>query len=320
MIPNKIIFFNHFHRGDLFIHKEFIRQIKREMPKNVTFEYWHYNHPKCNADLEIPLTRLPETLDRQVPFYVYADGSTLLVNTWIGVWSDIFAKCAGINYHSLTQTWAEIFNKINEVFGTSLTISKTVEDYIPTIDFKFFDTRNIDDWLFKHRDNKKVLFCNGKPMSSQSFDHDMSAIINELAKDYPKIDFICTKKFESNEPNVYFTDHIIRDTMHFPIKVFWVEGDKNICDLNEISYLSTKCNAIVGKNSGPFVYCETKENYMNPNMRFLTFNIGLEETLSNGVEFKALYSIITDHHDVIVKSVINKLLYELNDAKILNLL
>ena len=45
-----------------------------------------------------------------------------------------------------------------------------------------------------------------------------------------------------------------------------------ICDLNEISYLSNYCDLIVGKNSGPFVYTLTKENFKNSNITFISFN------------------------------------------------
>ena len=39
---NKIVFFNHYHRGDLHTSKEFVRQVIDNLP-NVEFEYWSNN-------------------------------------------------------------------------------------------------------------------------------------------------------------------------------------------------------------------------------------------------------------------------------------
>ena len=42
-------------------------------------------------------------------------------------------------------------------------------------------------------------------------------------------------------------------------------------DLNEISYLSTFCDVIIGKESGPFAFCTIKDNLMNENKTFINF-------------------------------------------------
>jgi hypothetical protein len=219
-----------------------------------------------------------------------------MINTWIGVWGEIFNKCGGINLYSLTESWAEIFKTVNSIYDTQLEIKQPKEFYLPTIDYSFFDNDGTDRWLSKHKGRKKVLISNGEPMSSQSFSGDMSDQIHRVAMEYSDVIFICTKRFLSGLPNVYFTDDIIQDnhTGSFT-PVFWVEGSSAACDLNEISYLSTHCDLIVGKNSGPFVYCETKENYNNPDKKFLTFNVSKIESMSNGVEKKCIYEIITDH-------------------------
>ena len=76
----RVILFNHYHRGDLFTHKEFARHMKQQMPDS-NFEYWHYNHPKVNLDLQIPLTNLPNKLDNRIKFY--EQGDVIGINTWI---------------------------------------------------------------------------------------------------------------------------------------------------------------------------------------------------------------------------------------------
>ena len=67
--------------------------------------------------------------------------------------------------------------------------------------------------------------------------------------------------------------------------------------------MSQNCDAVVGKNSGPFVFCETKTNYMNPTMKFLSYNVSWgeafhtgakrpTETMSNSLNYKCEYNIV----------------------------
>jgi hypothetical protein len=256
----------------------------------------HFNHPKCNLDLEVPLIGLPDSLSNKEKFY-FSDqnDTTLMINTWIGVYGEIFNKCGGINLFSLTESWAEIFNTVNSIYDTQLEILQPKEMYLPQTIYSFFNVEKVDEWLKKHVGRKKVLISNGVPMSSQSFNDDMADQIREVAMEYSDVDFICTKVFQSGLPNIFFTDYIIQDKGEYEVPVFWVEGGSTVCDLNEISYLSTQCDLIVGKNSGPFVYCETFQNYNDPSKKFLTFNNSTVETMSYMAEKKCQYTIVTDH-------------------------
>jgi hypothetical protein len=108
--------------------------------------------------------------------------------------------------------------------------------------------------------------------------------IQDLAKQFPNVTFICTNKFALEATNIAFTEDIIKNT----------EG----IDLQEISYLSRHCDIIVGKNSGPYVFCETYENYMDNSKAFISFNIinpsvdGIKETMSNGLDLKCKYTTV----------------------------
>jgi hypothetical protein len=278
--------------------------MKQLMP-HANFEYWHFNHPKVNLDLQIPLTSLPDRLNRQEKFY--DQGEVIAVNTWIGVWDEIFAKHGGVNIFSLYDSWSEIFKKLG------LSLHDDLEKYLPTVDYSFFKTENVDSFA-QNNTRKRILFCNGKPMSNQSFDSDMSEMINDLASHHEDIDFICTKKFSTKLLNVLFTDDIIRDTEEFftGVKPYWFEKPTNTCDLNEISYLSTKCNAIVGKNSGPYVFCETYDNLKDPSKVMVSFCKGPKETMSNGVNVKAKYRHVTDHSESMIR---NTLEWVINEIK-----
>lgn len=299
----RIILFNHFHRGDLFTHKEFARHMKALMPDS-NFEYWHFNHPKVNLDLSIPLTSSPERLDRNVKFY--EQGDVIGINTWIGVWGDIFSKHGGVNISSLYESWEQIFDKLG------LQLHSDPEKYLPQIDYRFFNIEKVNQFLKKNT-RKKILFCNGKPMSNQSFDSDMSETIINLANNNQHIDFICTKKFNSKALNVLFTDDIIQDKEEFftGIKPYWFDKPTNTCDLNEISYLSTKCNAIVGKNSGPYVFCETYDNLKDPSKVMVSFCKGPNETISNGINVKAKYLHVTNHTDDSIKETLDWVINEI---------
>jgi hypothetical protein len=131
----------------------------------------------------------------------------------------------------------------------------------------------------------------------------MKQFLEPIAQEYPGINFICTNKFETSVSNVLFTDDIIKDDEVAEVRAPWENRQKNNCDLQEISYLSEKVDAIVGKNSGPFVFCETKNNYMNPAKKFLSYNVSWgpafqtgqsrpTETMSNGLAYKCQYQIV----------------------------
>ena len=304
----KIIFFNHYHRGDILTSREFVRQVKTELQDDVEFSYMHFNHSKLTRDLDIPKIGEPSELDSRVPFY--QDGEDLYVNTWIGCLWDNFCKYGGINMNSLWHQWEFLFKTINAAFSTNITLKEEKEFYLPSIDYSRYSLDSVNRYL-ENSTNAKILICNGAPKSGQSFADNMESFIHEAARAYPTVDFISTEKFATDMPNVLFTDNIIKDTEIENQRAPWEDRENNFCDLYEISYLSTKCDAIVGKNSGPFVFCETKENYMNPKKRFLSYNVSWgeafqtgqtkpTETMSNGLDLKCDYKIvpISDIHNL----------------------
>jgi hypothetical protein len=294
-MPKKIVFFNHYHRGDLLTHKEFVRQLQEELP-DCTYEYMHFNHSKLTRDLDIPKIGEPTALDHKTPFY--QDGDSLYVNTWIGCHWDIFCENGGINMDSLWAQWNTMLDTINPFFGTDIKLRTEKESYLPSIDFTKFNVSSIDDFVKFSDKHKRVLICNGAPKSGQSFNSDMKEFLDPLAEKYTDVHFICTQKFSTDHKNIFFTDDIILDTDIEDKRAPWEDRELNNCDLQEISYLSEMCDLIVGKNSGPFVFCETKNNYMNPNKKFLSFNVSWgigkapTETMSHNLNLKCEYTIV----------------------------
>lgn len=287
-----INFFNCFHNGDMFVSKEFIRQIVAELPE-FNFGYYHLNHFKTTKDLEIKHLG-PAPFRENLKFV--EDGETLNVNTWIGAYQKIHTSepphfwNGGINYICLYDTWSYIFERINSYFGVNLKIKESPNDYIPTINYSLFDLTGCNTFLTERKDIKKILFSNGRAMSGQSFNEDMSSIIMYFASKYPQHDFICTKKFKTELNNIFFTDDIFSNVDEIDeIKAPWNDREIQNCDLNEISYLSRSCDVIIGKNSGPFIYCMTKENFLTPNKCIISFNRDMEDSLGYGVDLECEY-------------------------------
>jgi hypothetical protein len=177
----------------------------------------------------------------------------------------------GINFRLLNQMWRYIYDQIEKYLGVTLTLSSQLEDQVPMIDYHFYNLSDID-YFVNSREKSRVLISNGPAMSGQSFADDMHDMIDLFAQKYPKIDFICTKKFTTSYDNIFFTDNIIKTaTSESSSGVYW-NPSQTRCDLLEISYLSTHCDLIVGKNSGPFVYCLTKQNLQDNTKTFVSFN------------------------------------------------
>ena len=63
---NKIVFFNHYHRGDLHTSKEFVKEVMNKLP-DIEFEYWHSNPDSILQEIGISpsLQKTPSLLDKQ---------------------------------------------------------------------------------------------------------------------------------------------------------------------------------------------------------------------------------------------------------------
>jgi hypothetical protein len=235
------------------------------------------------------------------------------------------AKNKGLNLHSIYDQWQEIFSFISVNFKKDIFMYSEKEDYLPNIDFSYFDLKNVDSYLLVHLNKKKVLICNGAPKSGQSFINNMDVFIQEAAGNFPNIDFICTQKFEKLQSNIVFTDDIIGDAEATDKRAPWEDKTSNICDLPEISYLSEHCDLIIGKNSGPSTFCETYNNYMNPKKHFISYVVRWNsgnidsESLSYNLDIECKYDkILIEQRDPLSKKDIITIRTSLNNA--LNLL
>jgi len=271
----KINFFQHCHNGDVFVSREFVKQIVQDL-ENTDFQYFHKLSPRLLLDIPVTYQSLTTQFNIREKFSETTEEFS--INTWVGAYD---AKITsepphfyqdGINLKVLYQIWNFIFSVINEKFNTKLKL-KDINHYIPEIDFQNYHIADCANFL-KTQQKQKLLICNGEPKSKQSFRENFNDVIDSVAERFSKHIIICTEKFKTPKKNILFTEDIIKISD---------------CDLIEISYLSESCDLIVGRNSGPFVYCLTKNNLLDKNKTLISFNYNEQDNLVLGTDIQAEY-------------------------------
>lgn len=253
-----IVFFNYLNRGDIFCSRPFVQELIENI--NVNFYYAHNWGEVILRDLNLKYIQL-NNLSGITPQREWSNnsiqGETVYINTWIGKYfNKLKPRCGECNLLSLYELmYCEIYEFINNTFNLNLKL-KDVINYFPSIDYSYFNTDKVNKFIKKNQ-SKKILLCNGPALSGQcEYNGDMSEIIINLANKYKHICFIITQNINCNLENVKCTSDIIQS---------------NGCDLNEISHLSTFCDIIVGRSSGPFTFSNVKENIFDNKKTFLCF-------------------------------------------------
>ena len=278
-----IVFVNHWHYGDLFSTRGLVADIKRQL-QDYNFVYAHNKSPWAVADIckTLSKTQTEKVLSNYINMNqrLGKNGDTYFINTWVGCYSGagLWGPNTHPSYLSHYKIFEECYRNMNEFLGTNMILDKDVWNYIPEIDYTLYNTKAADDFLASV--GRCHLICNGAVQSTQSSMGNMQAIIETLAAKYPDDAFVATEMFETALSNIYFTDAIFQ---------------KN-CDICEISYLSTRVNVVVGKNSGPFTYANTKQNLQDLNKKLICFSHKPEDTLPHGLDFAAefIFSDTTD--------------------------
>lgn len=276
---DSICFFNYFHNGDLFLSREFVSIVSKKLKNQYNCFYAHHNHKKVIGDLDISsfhikqISKLKDAYHRDKLFQIE---NTLFVNTWIGSYMKQFATdgfhCVqtGCNLIEYQKIWNVIVKVLSEKLKIDLSFqSKNILDYIPVIDYEYYNISKAKQFIDENKDFKKIIISNGPVHSGQSFNvFNYDDLVNNLALSYPNFQVIATKKYQTELKNILFAEDII--------------GDKEGCDLNEISYLSTFCDILIGRNSGPFCFMNVKENIENKNKIIISLgNTDVENYLYN---------------------------------------
>lgn len=287
-----IIFFNHWHYGDIFTTREMVKDIQSQLP-NYRYGYVHALSPLILKDLKFmnlsqdKNNQILQNITDRTKFAISDD--TLFVNTWIGPYENMWE---GFNptYHDFYNIFKHIYDSLNQNFNLNLIIKDSVWDYIPDIDYTTVETERVHQILNEAVNGRLFLICNGPGLSNQSNMGFMENIIEILARTYPQDTFIVTHGFPTILTNIKFTFDIFRMSN----------------DLLEISYISTFADVIVGKNSGPYTYSSTKSNISNPNKKFVCFTKIDSDTLTYGLNCSAKISISDTVNDIDAAYLINQ--------------
>lgn len=241
----KLIFYNNWHNGDIHYTREFVKDII----KKTSFDEYYYLH-NCPSKLVMDIGAIYGIPDENCLDYNIhlRHNDDTYINTWIGAIGSISDNLEPRGLKSIYIYFRNIFDRL-------FIKMENIEYYIPTIDFKKYDISRIDDYV-SNNSNLKVLVSNGLFYSKQSYGVDFNYIIDKLSIKYPKIDFIFTDSSNriTDRENIKYTDDIINTS----------DGD-----LNEISYLSTFCDTIIGRSSGPYSFSHIKENLNDINKSYI---------------------------------------------------
>jgi len=301
---SKIIWFNHFHNGDLHISREFVRKIMdkvKTISPETSFSYAHVNDPCLLSDIPNLGYQNLHTLGLDQFENLRTNGQTTYINTWYAQQRHKYMNIHGMTLDCLYQAFDDTCKTL---WGFSLNeISSDPSLFIPTIDYSKFIIQNAQNWINSHP-QKKIFISNGMAMSGQATNFAMTPIICELANIHKDKIFILSNQ-ENNQilpSNVVYSHHIIQKP----------SGS----DLNENSFLTTYCDVIIGRASGAFSYAWTQENMLKRNCKFLCFcgpgvvvrpphKFWASHLLSDKINYSAEYIVseATDYNSV--KNIIN---------------
>jgi len=167
------------------------------------------------------------------------------IETWVG-YNDYF-KIHNCTLYSNYLMFKEIYRKLG------ITLDK-LDYYLPSINFDKIETDNIDNFL-KDKKLITILISNGKVKSEQAANFDFNPIINRLSTTFNDVLFLTTHYTNISSSNIINISDITKMTN----------------DLNEIAYLSTFCDIIVGRGSGPYCFTIVKDNLFNNKITFMAF-------------------------------------------------
>ena len=242
---NRLVFFNHCNNGDIHVSRQFI---KYAMSRIDADEYLYYHKNSDRLLLDIPNLKITsaglDDLDKFSQIIDHRDkNSTLYLNTWYRV-SPGWDKVGTCTVNTLYDLFDDSLKNI-----TGKGIEGTIVDMLPEIDYGYFEKSNIDDVLLSDK-RKKVMICNCRPLSGQCHGFAFEGIVEKLADSYPDVLFLLTNVLSHKicRENVMYTPEIINSSVN---------------DLNENSYISTFCDIIVGKSSGPYTFAMTRQNMLS---------------------------------------------------------
>jgi len=242
--------------GDIHVSRTFIKHIISTNYQE-TYIYFHDNPPKLLQDINF--LQSVKSNDKEVKDKrgFYKNETTIYLNTWYNAHDSEFIKPHGITIHTLYHIFKKSLKN-----GLDQDLNHDPLYFLPEINFESFEINDIKKFVLNDK-RKKVLISNNIVESSQCKNFSFYPIVEKLAEQFKDVLFIVTNKMKK-EP-LYTKDNITH---------FYKIANINDNDLNEIGYLSTFCDVIVGRFSGPQSFSYVKENLLNPSKTFITITDG----------------------------------------------
>lgn len=274
-----LTFFNHFGNGDIFESREFVKEWTQKVdPSIYQFFYAHGKSPWIIKDMvNIKSMEMPENLQPTGAIYQLGNGQSYAINTWIGRESRFVLPGIGCVVEQLYK----MHNEMMHHFGVRL--EKDIIDYIPKIDFTYYHTEGVHKFLERYYYARKIYISNGNVQSMQANNFDFDPILKNVIEKYPNYVFLVTNRTNLKYDNLFYTGDVINSPNGF--------------DLNECGYLSTFCDTIIGRNSGPHVFAQHYDNWMDETKATLSFTyteVGATFVLEQPVKMKKYWSDATD--------------------------
>jgi len=282
-----IYLFNLFGNGDVFFNMPYINDIASQHD----VVYCHQQSPRLLLDKNFKSEQAPFTRKQIRGQKVVSYNNNNYINCHVGAYFDVFPDRSvfGTTLTSFHQMFTLIYQQVNQIHNTNLSI-KDLEYYFHDIDYSFYQTQQIDQFFENTQYDRKVLICNGTALSGQcsGYNGDMKPIVETLATEFSNVLFLCATKFNTQLKNINFCDDIIGH-------------DLNNHNLNELSYISSKCDIIAGKNSGQFCFCSTRKNLFDKSKKMIVFGSHKEKNITTNVEFdwNLSFHVIQNAHDIL---------------------
>ena len=237
----KIVFYNHFHNGDIFVSRSLVNYVIKNI-KADSYEYRHKNSFSLLKDLPLTQSDNMENLDMYAGWEL--KNETLYCNTWVNAYQERHKGRISIaSFYDIFQTG------LKETLNYNLDINPL--ELLPIVDYTFYPIKN----LFV---GNTCLISNNDTLSGQCDNFSMDEFVRKIVHKKPEYIFLLTNHMgkDIKRDNIIYVDSLIgRDTDN----------------LNEISYLSLLCDVIIGRHSGPYTFALTKMNLLNPSKTFISF-------------------------------------------------
>lgn len=300
----KVVFFNHWHNGDVHVSRGIVRQIMNKVfQQDPSIEFYYTHRNASDLLLDIPDLKFDANLINNINPHdnIIIQDDTVYINTWYDQQHQKYARQYGIL--TIDALYAALDESCKKVWSFSLqNISTNVKDFFPVIDYSKFYIEKVECWLHQNR-GIKVLVENGNGNSNQAYNFPLIPIIINIAKKNPNITFILSQKEDINLPNnVLFTSDIIQKFGN---------------DLNEISFLSTHCDMIIGKASGVFSFTITRDNLFERKVKLLCFSylmqcqskFWLGKLFQNNTDYSATIEVSGEYLPALVENIIERNLH-----------